>query len=104
MPVGQVRRLPGGEAGREKVMLLPPPVMTKSSMASAWTVRGRVKAERRRVSVKRALRIADSLRVILWIKTFVGSGCARLGEESSGRFGPMRGLRLLPPGRRYGVY
>jgi hypothetical protein len=45
------------EAGAEKVMMFPPPVRTKSSMVSAWAVRGRVKAEARRAKVKRALRI-----------------------------------------------
>src|ERR1700756_5864955 len=39
-------------------MVWPSPVRTKSSMVSAWAVRGRVKAEARRVRVKRALLIA----------------------------------------------
>jgi hypothetical protein len=44
-------------AGREKVRVSPLPVRTKSSIVSAWAVRGRVKAEARRVRVKRALLI-----------------------------------------------
>jgi hypothetical protein len=46
-------------------------------MVSAWAVRGRVKAEAKRVRVKRALRIVGFPSFY-----FVDSGCARLGEES----------------------
>jgi hypothetical protein len=53
MPVGQVKELPGGEAGREKVVVVPLPMRTKSSMVSAWALRGRVQAEARRARVKR---------------------------------------------------
>ena len=76
--------MPGGEAGREKVMLLPPPVMTKSSMVSAWAVRGRVKAEARRARGKRALRILgfpsfDSVDSG-WIRMRPSGGGVKLGD------------------------
>lgn len=46
----------------------PLPVSMKSSTASAWAVRGSVKADVRRASVKRALRIVGSLRSICGIR------------------------------------
>lgn len=46
------------EAGSEKVMEYPPPTRAKSSMVSAWAVRGRISAATRR-TVKRALLIEE---------------------------------------------
>jgi hypothetical protein len=65
-------------------MVLPAPVRMKSSMVSAWAVRGRVRAEERRARVKRALRIEGFpsfiCRINLWDKDALVRGRCQAGR------------------------
>ena len=76
-------------------MVWPSPVRTKSSMVSAWAVRGRVKGEARKARVKRALRIVGFPSFELWVQDAPVRGRSqglRLVRVWRGTFGLLRGL------------